>query len=84
MLAMSMRRMFRRNCRLEYVNLSDWDVSNTKDVREMFQHCRNLKVLDITNWNLNPLATLSTTFENVKDVNIKCNDERTKELMLKY
>lgn len=37
----------------EYIDISDWDVSNVKDMRWMFGHCKSLKsVGDLSNWDV--------------------------------
>ena len=45
------------------INISEWDVSNGKTMRGMFQNCRYLKTTgDLSNWNVSNVEDMSWMF----------------------
>ena len=56
----------------KYIDMSDWNVSNIKDMYRMFNECSNLKsVCDISNWNVSKVEDMSFMFNecyNLKSV----------------
>ena len=49
--------------KFEYIDISDWDVSNVKDMVGMFHKCKQLKsVGDISYWNVSKVEGMSIMF----------------------
>ena len=49
--------------KFEYIDVSDWDVSNVEDMNSMFFECCNLKsVGDLSNWNVSNVEDMSCMF----------------------
>ena len=47
----------------KYIDISDWDVSNIEDMRNMFKECAQLKsVGDLSNWNVSNVKDMSYMF----------------------
>ena len=44
------------------LDLSGWDVSNVKNMRELFFSCRNLKSLDLSGWDTSNVNDMSWMF----------------------
>ena len=38
--------------KLEYINVSNWNVSNVYDMGYMFYGCESLKSIDVSNWDV--------------------------------
>lgn len=48
---------------LTHIDISDWDVSNCKDMEEMFIGCKNLESIgDISDWNTSKLEDVTGMF----------------------
>ena len=48
---------------LTHIDISDWDVSNCKDMEEMFIGCKNLETIgNISNWNTSKLEDVTGMF----------------------
>lgn len=53
------------NVTLEYIDISEWDVSNVEEMKWMFADCKSLvSVGDLSNWKLDNNRTLEGMFEN--------------------
>ena len=49
--------------KFEYIDISDWDVSNVKDMDNMFCNCHDLKsVGDLSNWNVSNIESINYMF----------------------
>ena len=47
----------------EYIDISDWDVSNIEDMSNMFYECENLKSIgDISNWDVSKVEDMRFMF----------------------
>ena len=56
--------------KFKYIDISDWDVSNVKSMRQMFQWCKELKsVGDISKWNVSKVTNMSGMFHSCKYFN---------------
>ena len=54
----------------KYIDISDWDVSNIKSMRNMFFMCTELKsVGDISKWNVSKVTNMSGMFHSCKYFN---------------
>ena len=52
-------------------DLSNWNVSNIKDMRRMFYGCEQLKsVGDLSNWNVSKVEDMDCTFKDSGITNI--------------
>ena len=51
-------------------NLSNWDVSNVKDMECMFYNCKKMN-FDLSKWNINNV-------ENIKDMFTYCTSLKNK------
>ena len=58
--------------KFEYIDISDWDVSNVTDLGFMFSGCKQLKsVGDLSNWDVSKIEYMGGMFagcENLKSV----------------
>ena len=54
------------------LNLSGWDTSNVKNMRDMFFRCGSLKSLDVSGWNTYNVEDMSGMF--VECINLKSLD----------
>ena len=50
--------MFEHAESLTTLDLSNWEVSNVKNMGHMFEYCTNLKILDLGNWNTKNLESM--------------------------
>ena len=51
--------------KFKYIDISDWDVSNVKTMRNMFQWCKELKsVGDISKWDVSKVIYMNGMFSN--------------------
>ena len=51
----------------EYIDISDWDVSNVKNMGGMFYGCKKLtSVGDLSNWNVSNVKEMYSMFSNCK------------------
>ena len=49
--------------KFEYIDISDWDVSNVKNMMGTFSGCKNLKsVGDLSKWNVSNVKNMSYMF----------------------
>ena len=56
--------------KFKYIDISDWDVSNIKSMRNMFFMCTELKsVGDISKWNVSKVTNMSGMFHSCKYFN---------------
>ena len=57
--------------KFKYINISDWDVSNVKNMFYMFQGCEQLKSIgDISKWNISKVEYMNNMFYNSGITNI--------------
>ena len=55
--------------KFEYIDISDWDVSNVKYMVAMFHKCKQLKsVGDISDWNVSNVKSMSCMFYGCKQL----------------
>lgn len=55
--------------KFEYIDVSDWDVSNVKDMFIMFFQCNNLKsVGDLSNWDVSNVEDMYCIFFGCKNL----------------
>ena len=58
--------------KFEYIDISDWDVSNVQDMKYMFYECNTLESIgDISNWNVSNVENMHHMFygcNNLKSV----------------
>lgn len=53
----------------KYINISDWNVSNIKDMRCMFEECYWLKSTgDLSNWNVSNVENMNGMFTGCKNL----------------
>ena len=51
------------NIHFKYIDISDWDVSNVKTMKQMFYWCKKLKsVGDISKWNVSKVTNMLHMF----------------------
>ena len=51
--------------KFEYIDISNWDVSNVKDMSFMFHKCKKLKFVgDLSNWNVSSVKNMYSMFDN--------------------
>lgn len=50
------------------LDLSSWDVSNVKDMSEMFARCISLQEIDITGWDTKNVETMNSMFMGCKSL----------------
>ena len=56
--------------KFKYIDISDWDVSNIKSMRNVFFMCTELKsVGDISKWNVSKVTNMSGMFHSCKYFN---------------
>ena len=49
--------------KFEYIDISDWNVSNVENMGVMFQGCEQLKSIgDISNWNVSKVKDMNAMF----------------------
>ena len=49
----------------EYIDISDWDVSNIKDMSFMFNNCKILKSIgDLSKWDVSGIRNMSNMFQD--------------------
>ena len=57
--------------KFEYIDISDWNVSNVENMGAMFQGCEQLKSIgDISNWNVSNVKNMCTMFYDSGITNI--------------
>ena len=57
------------NTKFEYINISDWDVSNVEDMNSMFYRCKQLKsVGDLSDWDVSNVENMHHMFYNCKQL----------------
>ena len=54
--------------KMKTLNISNWDVSNVKDMGNMFYNCRNLQTLDVSKWNTSHVEDMTSMFFNCKSL----------------
>ena len=55
--------------KFEYIDISDWNVSNIKNMRYMFGGCNQLKFVgDLSNWNVSNVKSMSCMFYKCKQL----------------
>ena len=53
----------------EYIDISDWDVSNIEDMRYMFYECKYLKSIgNISKWNTSNVKYMDNMFRNCENL----------------
>ena len=61
--------LFQRT-KFKYIDISKWDVSNVKSMRDMFSWCKELKsVGDISKWNVSKVTDMNSMFHGCKYFN---------------
>ena len=54
----------------KYIDISDWDVSNVKNMNAMFWNCNNLvSIGDLSNWNVSNIKNMGRMFSICKQLN---------------
>ena len=57
--------------KFKYINISDWDVSNVKNMSNAFWNCNNLvSIGDLSNWNVSNVKYMNNTFKESGITNI--------------
>ena len=55
--------------KFKYINISDWDVSNVKNMSHAFWNCYNLKSIgDLSNWNVSNVKNMNRMFSICKQL----------------
>ena len=54
--------------KLEYINVSNWNVSNVYDMGYMFYGCESLKSIDVSNWDVSNVEDMEYMFFNCKSL----------------
>ena len=55
--------------KFEYIDISNWNVSNIKDMSAMFYRCNQLKSIGyLSNWNVSNVKDMSATFYGCKQL----------------
>ena len=66
--------LFQRT-KFKYIDISDWDVSNVKSMRQMFQWCEELRsVGDISKWDVSKVIYMNGMFSNCYYFNQNISD----------
>ena len=65
----------------ENFDVSEWDVSNVKNMRCMFEQCKKFNC-DLNNWNVSNVINMESMFENCKNFN--CNLSKWNIHKVKY
>ena len=66
--------LFQRT-KFKYIDISDWDVSNVKSMRQMFQWCKELRsVGDISKWDVSKVIYMNGMFSNCYYFNQNISD----------
>lgn len=60
----TMQNMFANRDSLQSLDLSNWDVSNVKDMLFMFFNCISLRSLNISNWDVSNVRYMQFIFYN--------------------
>ena len=61
--------------KFKYIDISDWDVSNVKSMRQMFQWCKELRsVGDISKWDVSKVTYMNGMFSNCYYFNQNISD----------
>ena len=50
--------------KFEYIDISDWDVSNVTNIHRMFYMCKQLKSIDISNWDVSNVEYTAYMFSS--------------------
>ena len=59
-----------RNTKFKYIDISYWDVSNVKNMNDMFIKCEELESIgDISDWNVSNVTDMSNMFQDCKKFN---------------
>ena len=63
------------------IDLSDWDVSNVKTMKDMFRDCQNLeRIIGIENWNVSNVTNMRYMFIGCKSFNQQLNKWDTSKI----
>ena len=57
--------------KIEYIDLSNWDISKVKDLTSMFFGLVNVKEIDLSGWNTSNVTTMNGMFigcKNLKEI----------------
>ena len=55
--------------KFKYINISDWDVSNVKNMNNAFWNCNNLvSIGDLSNWNVSNVKNMMGAFFGCKNL----------------
>ena len=55
--------------KFEYIDISDWDVSNIENMQCMFCNCKSLKSIgDISNWKVSKVKYMGNMFRNCENL----------------
>ena len=49
------------------LNLSDWDVSNVKNMEHLFSDCSSLTKLNLSGWDISNVRYMGSMFYNCKE-----------------
>ena len=58
--------MFYRCESLESIDVSNWDVSNVKDMHSMFEGCESLESIDVSKWDVRNIRDIKNMFNGCK------------------
>ena len=51
---------------LQFIDVSNWNVSNVKYMRFMFYNCSSLESIDVSNWNVSNIKNMWCMFDDCK------------------
>lgn len=54
--------MFEDAMYIEYLDLSDWDMTNVKNMSNMFTNCQSLEELNLSGWSISGFKTIDSIF----------------------
>lgn len=58
-----------QNTKFQYIDISNWDISNVKNMNSMFWSCEHLKsVGDLSNWDVSSVDNMNYMFRNCKNL----------------
>ena len=52
----------------EYIDVSEWNVSNVENMQDMFYNCQLLKEIDLSNWDVSNVTNMSTMFVDCRNL----------------
>lgn len=77
----SLRVMFQRCQKLEYVDVSSWDTSNVTDLHGLFNNCYALSSIDVSHFNTANVITMKSVFSGCRSLtSINLSDWNTSKV----